>query len=92
MKANLLQFKNPSDTRRAPLLFFDDMINDPVFQRFLRRHEVIPVGIDFDLFQGLSRPFRDDFIEMLTKFDDPFRGDLEVSRLPTCPPREAGES
>ncbi len=61
---------------------FDDFVDQPVFLGFLRRHEVVAVGILLDFLQGLAGLLGEEMIEAIPHAQDALGADLNVRSLP----------
>src|SRR5262249_15528016 len=63
------------------LVLRDHAIDDSVFLRLLRAHEVVALGVLLDFIDRFARMVSDDLVEPPTNVDDLLRVDLDVRRL-----------
>lgn len=60
---------------------FNYLVDQAVFQRLLRCHEVIALGILLDGLQRLTGVLREDLVELLLGVQDVLGVDLDIGRL-----------
>lgn len=70
----------------AILFSTDHLIDDPVFQSFLSGHEVIPVHVLLNLFDGLTRSFRGNLNGSGAGFQNSLSAYRNVACLTLCAP------
>ena len=59
----------------------DNAVDDAVLKRLLGGHEVVSVGILFDLLNGLAGVFGKDLVEHISCAEDQLCADLDVACL-----------
>ena len=59
----------------------DDLVNQAVFHRFLRRHEIVAVGITRHFFNAFARVVGQNLVQLFFQFQQFARMNFNVGRL-----------
>src|SRR5512137_1077447 len=75
----------PEAPPRASRALADHIVNDTVFLRLLRAHDVVALGVHLDALEGLPRVVLQDAVQVLAHPQQLPRRDVDVGGLPGEP-------
>ena len=70
---------------RRKLIVLNYFVNKPIGYGFVRIHDIVAVGVEFDLFDVLSSGVSHDPIETLLQANNLVRMNLNIAGLSACP-------